>query len=324
MKGWRVGSHSFSFGDALQRVDNDGEEEKRVIKRLAISCLAFIPFLCGDARSQSNVTQNQAEQIAEARRRVVGPPGITRLDSAVVNVPMLGSKTLPLVEARLDGKGPYRLLVDTAANVTMLQMRVADELKLPVLRPGEASKLVSLGGIQVGDAHFQDLVVGAKSWDEDIDGVIGFNLFADCLLTLDYTRQRIILRTGALPPANGKDIFTYGLDNRSPTLEVMIGDERISLLVDTGAAQGVVIPGAIASKLRFVGGLVAGPDLSTFDTPKSRALTGRLSGNITIGIHEISGPTIHVWDDAPVIGSGLLRDFILTFDQKNRTLRISL
>lgn len=293
------------------------------MKILAIFCLAFAACLSSKAQSQSNPTQTQTEQIAEARRRVVGPPRITRLDSAVVNVPMLGTKTLPLVEAHLNGKGPYRLLVDSAANVTLLQMRVADELKLPVLRPGEKSKLVSLANLQIGDAHFQDLVVGARSWDEKIDGVIGFNLFADCLLTMDYPRQRINLRQGTLPPANGKDIFTYGLDNRCPTLEIIIGTERLNILVDTGAAQGVVIPDTLASKLKFAGALVAGPDLSTFDTPKSRALLGRLSGDITIGSHIISEPTIHVWNDVPVIGSGLFQDFILTFDQKNRTLKIS-
>ena len=295
-----------------------------MIKNLAIVCCASISFLSGHAQRQPNAAQDPSDQIAEARRRVVEPPKIVRFDASVVNVPMLGSKTLPLVEAKLNGKGPYKLLVDSAANVTLLQMRVADELKLPVLRPGETSKLVSLDSAQIGGAHFEDLVVGAKSWDEKIDGVVGFNLFANCLLTLDYTRQRIILREGTLPPANGKDIFTYGLDNRSPTLEITIGNERLTVLVDTGAIQGVVVPDTIASKLRFMNGLAPGPSLSTFDTPKSRSLTGRLAGSITIGIHEISEPTIHVWNDVPVIGSGLFRDFILTFDQRNRTLRLSL
>ena len=106
-----------------------------MMKKLAISCLALIIPLSCNAQSQSNTTQTQTERIAEARRRVGVPPIITRLDSATVNAPMLGSKTLPLVEARLNGKGPYKLLVDSAANVTLLQMRVADELKLPVLRP---------------------------------------------------------------------------------------------------------------------------------------------------------------------------------------------
>ena len=128
------------------------------MKKLATLCLAFSSLLSSNLQAESNATQNQTEQIAEARRRVAEPPRITRLESATVSVPMLGSKTLPLVETRLNGKGPYRLLVDSAANVTLLQMRVADELKLPVLRPGEKSKLVSLTSIQIGDAHFQDVV----------------------------------------------------------------------------------------------------------------------------------------------------------------------
>lgn len=293
---------------------------KRIFVILIFSVTAFA---FGNAQSQSNATQNQEAQIAEARRRVVLPPNVTRFDSEVVNVPMLGTKTLPLVEVKLNGKGPYKLLLDSAANVTLLQMRVADELKLQVLRPGETSKLLALNSLQIGTARFEDLVVGARAWNEDIDGVLGFNVFADCLLTMDYTRQRVILRQGMLPPVNGKDIFKYGLDNRSPTLEITIGNERLSILVDTGATQAVVIPDTIASKLRFAKGLSPGPNMSTFEIAQSRALIGRLSGSITIGIHEISEPTIHVWSDIPLIGSGLFKDFVLTFDQKNQTLKIS-
>lgn len=265
----------------------------------------------------------QADQIAQARRRVVEPPARTRLPKAV-DVAMLGSKTLPLVEVRLNGKGPYKLLVDSAANVTLLQTRVADELQLPVLRPGERSKLVALQSIQIGDARFDGLVVGARSWDEPIDGVIGFNVFADCLLTMDFVHERIRLRSGTLPPANGKDIFTYGLDNRSPTMPIRIAGQTLTLLIDTGAAQGIVITDAMAAKLQFVNGLAEGPKLSTFEAPASRARVGRPSGSVTLGIHEIVGPKVHVWnDDTPVIGCGLFRDFVLTFDQKSKTIKIS-
>jgi hypothetical protein len=140
---------------------------------------------------------------------------------------------------------------------------------------------------------------------------------------MDYPRQRIELREGALPAANEKDIFRYGLDNRSPTLDVRIGTETVTMLIDTGAAQAIVVRDATAAKLEFVKGLADGPKLSTFDTPASRARVGRLGGSVTLGIHEIVNPTVHVWDDdVPVLGSGLFRDFVLTFDQKSQTLKI--
>lgn len=283
----------------------------------------LISFASLSAQVPSNATQNGDEIIAEARRRVVLPPKVTNLNASKVSVPMVGSKTLPLVEVRINGKGPYKLLLDTGANVTLLQMRVAEELKLPVLRPGETSKLLAVASLEIGGARFEDLVVGARAWNENIDGVIGFNLFADCLMTMDYPRQRVSLRKGTLPPANGKDVLVYGLDRRHPTLDIDFGGQRMTFLIDTGATQTIVIPDAAAAKIAFVDGLRSGPELSTFEIAKSRATIGRYSGSISLGIHIIAKPSVYVWaDEIPLIGSALLQDFVLTFDQKNRTVKI--
>lgn len=294
------------------------------MSRLTVIILILLPLVGSYAQTSPAAAQTEETRIAEARRRVGEAPAVTNLNSPTVSVPMVGTKTLPLVEVSLNGKGPYRFLVDSGANVTLLQMRVADELKLPVLRPGEKSRLLALGSLQIGDAHFQDLVVGARAWDENIDGVIGFNLFADCLLTMDYPHQRLMMRKGNLPPANGKDIFKYGLDRRNPTLDVNIGHERLTVLIDTGAVSGLIIPDNLAAKFPFIDGLQLGPSLSTFAIPRSQARTGRLAGDMVIGIHYISKPVIHVWsDEIPLIGSGILQHFILTFDQKNQTMRVS-
>ena len=266
--------------------------------------------------------QGDPAVVAEARRRVVQPPIIVRLATQSVNVPMVGTKTLPLVNVNLNGKGPYKLLVDTGANVTILQMRVADELKLPVLRPGDASKLVALDNMQIGDASFEDMVVGARSWSEDIDGIIGFGVFANVLLVMDYPKQVMSLRKGELPAANGKDVFKYGLDNRCPTLDIVIGGERLNILVDTGARQALVIPSKIASRLKFTGELTPGPTLSTFHTAASRSMLGRLTQELEMGIHKVARTKVHVWEDVPVLGSDLFKDFVLTFDQKNQTMKI--
>jgi predicted aspartyl protease len=302
-------------GRRAANLTSDRLEDREMMKR-SILFAAFILAISGNLFAQSD------ETIAEARRRVVLPPSITRLGTPTVRVPMVGTKTLPLVNVFLNGKGPYKLLVDSAANVTLLQMRVADELQLPVQRPGEQSKLLALSSMRIGDAHFEDVVIGARAWNEDIDGVIGFNLFADLLLTMDYPKQQLILRSGELPAANGKDIFKYGLDNRSPTLEIMIGGERLNILVDTGARQALVVPKSIAAKLKFENELKPAASLSTFDTAASRSMEGRLAKELEMGIHKIARTKVHVWEDVPVLGSDLFKDFVLTFDQKNRTMRI--
>ena len=285
--------------------------------RKLIAVATFVLAISANALAQSD-----AEIIAEARRRVGQAPKVTALEATIVRAPMVGTKTLPLVNVSLNGKGPYKLLVDTAANVTILQMRVANELQLPVLRPGDASKLVALHSMRIGGAYFGDMVVGAKEWDEEIDGIIGFNVFANCLLTMDYPKQQLILRHGELPPANGKDVFTYGLDKRSPTLEIVVGTERLNIIVDTGARQALIVTNAIASKFKFEKALTPGAILSTFHTAASQSMEGRLAQELEIGIHKIARTRVHVWDDVPVMGSDLFKDFVLTFDQKNRTLKI--
>ncbi|HKP68608.1 MAG TPA: pepsin/retropepsin-like aspartic protease family protein [Pyrinomonadaceae bacterium] len=272
--------------------------------------------------SVNTFAQGDPVVVAEARRRIAQPPKYTRLENAVVRVPMVGTKTLPLVNVTLNGQGPYKFLVDTGANVTILQMRVADDLNLPVLRPGDKSKLLALRSMEMNGAHFEDVVVGARSWNEDIDGIIGFGIFANLLFTMDYPKQQLILRKGELPATNGKDIFTYGLDARCPTLEVVIGNERLNILVDTGARQAMVITNSIASKLKFAGPLTPGPTLSTFHTDASASRLGKLSDELSMGIHKVAGMKVHVWDDVPVLGSDLFKDFVLTFDQKNLRLRI--
>jgi hypothetical protein len=283
-----------------------------------------LPFFAVGLLAAVCSAQEPTAQISEARRRVVEPPLRTHLPDAPVIVPMVGSRTLPLVEVRINGQGPYRFLLDSAANVTLLQTRIADKLKLPILRPGQESRLCAVRTIQIGEAVFDDLIVGARTWNEEIDGVIGFNLFAECLLTMDFPRQRILLTRGELPAENGKDIIRYGLDNRCPTMQVRIGNEVTWLLVDTGAVPGLVITDKCAQKLIFVNGLTAGPKLSTFEASASRSRIGRLSGSVWLGVHEVVNPKVYVWnDDVPVIGSGLLSDFVLTFDQKNQRLRLS-
>jgi hypothetical protein len=143
-----------------------------------------------------------AESIEEARRRVVGPPQSLDLGAAPVAVPLVGPVTMPLVDVLVNGRGPYRLLVDTGANVTLLQGRVARELRLPVLRPGRESQLVRVERLEIGAARFTGLVAGARDWREDIDGVLGFNLFSGCLLTFDYPAGTLVLERGI--PSRGQ------------------------------------------------------------------------------------------------------------------------
>ncbi|HVE66343.1 MAG TPA: pepsin/retropepsin-like aspartic protease family protein, partial [Thermoanaerobaculia bacterium] len=227
-------------------------------------------------------------------------------------------------EARVNGRGPYRLLVDTGANVTLLQGRVARELRLPVLRPGEKSQLVAVDRLEIGPAIFGGLVAGARDWREDIDGVLGFNLFSDCLLTFDYPARTLVLERGALSSANGGDRIPFEIgEGRHPFIVLDVGGSRMSFLLDTGAAQWLTIPSATAKGLRFDGPPVPGRTLTWNDRTYSVEVA-RLAGDVKLGAYVLRRPEVLLTpDEFPLIGSGFLKEFRLTIDQASKIIRLT-
>lgn len=282
-----------------------------------VLCAALLSSACG--RPAPTV-----QSIEEARRRVVGPPASFDLGAASVVVPLVGPETKPLVEVRLNGRGPYRLLVDTGANVTLLQGRVARELELRILRPGKESQLVEVDRLEIGHARFDGVVAGARDWREDIDGVLGFNLFSGCLLTFDYPARTLVLERGALPSANGVDRIPFEVGERGhPFFDLQIGDSRMRFLLDTGAAQWLTIPKAMAKDLRFDGPPRPGPTL-TWNDQSYPVEAARLADDVRIGGYILRRPEVFLTpEEHPLVGSGFLKEFRLTIDQGSKVVRLA-
>lgn len=106
------------------------------------------------------------------------------------------------VPVMVNGKGPYRLVFDTGAPVTLVSNRIAREAGLPT-RGG----LMGLGGevetesFQVGDARVEKLkvmvfdhpTVGqiAQIAGKELDGIVGFSFFARFETTIDYQAGKL-------------------------------------------------------------------------------------------------------------------------------------
>src|SRR6185295_17325652 len=77
----------------------------------------------------------------------------------------------------------------------------------------------------------------------DIDGILGFALFTDYLLTLDYPAMQVRLARGVLPPANGGDILNFEIENRIPVIELAIGRIHVPAHIDSGNfVAGFILP----------------------------------------------------------------------------------
>ena len=151
-------------------------------------------------------------------RREPTPPGRTTLATPLVQLPAQILGNLFVVETKWDKFGPYRFVVDTGSSVTLMSpalvKRYAEEVRSADVRGGGGR--VRVGGadggvlelpaaavsrIELGEARFENvpvLVYDCATLSSHlgirIDGVLGFPLFRETLLTLDYPGSRLLLQ----------------------------------------------------------------------------------------------------------------------------------
>ena len=134
-------------------------------------------------------------------------------DSVVL--PLVGTPTLPLVEATINGAGPYRLLIDLGSNVILLRRNVVDASRGTVLVDRARSDIAHVDAIGLGPARLEDVTIA--SYDElDVDGVLGYNALQHSSFTLDFPGQRLVLHRRELPEPDQRSVFGYRVEGRMP------------------------------------------------------------------------------------------------------------
>ena len=151
----------------------------------------------------------------------------------------------------VDGRGPFRFLVDTGAQSTMIQASLASELKLQPefrvelvtvngtrLTPGAKLRTLRLGATVLPELEvlFHDLTE-ARRLDPAIRGVLGANALAHFDYSLTPRTGR--LDTGTTRPLAGEVIPFSVVDGRI-TVQARMGREDLALALDSGASHMVL------------------------------------------------------------------------------------
>jgi len=270
-------------------------------------------------------------------------PMRTTLHATTVSVPMDNWGGRPVVEVRINGKGPFKLLIDTGTNFpAVLDESLVSKLELPATgttRPrGEAEDLeiVDVGTLTIGDAEFSSVQGirstsdgGASMTGEGIDGILGLPLFNGCLLTLDFPARRVSFESGELPQPDGETI-EYSADEEHDygvTVTLSVAGVPVKAHLDTGSPALVTLLNKFQEKLPMKGKPRV---VGMARTPQGEAevRSAVLEGVLKIGKHEWAKPRIDFADlgpmldyDAGNIGSRLLKDFAVTVDQKSHRVR---
>jgi len=191
----------------------------------------------------------------------------TRL-SAPIEVPFEYCQSEIVCRGKIENIEPLWFLIDTGTSGTIIDRGVAAQCLLPRNGdfrfssfagnlPAQATRLdrLELGSLIINsiDAQIADLTPQSKQVGRPIAGIIGMNVLANYLLTIDYARPRLLFSdpyTGSRSP----DLVTVPFVNASlshtsssppvagktppvPKIKITLpnGDTQ-SMLIDTGAA----------------------------------------------------------------------------------------
>lgn len=260
-------------------------------------------------------------------------------NSTIAVAPMHMRGLMPVVEVQLNGQGPFAFMLDTGAGMQAdIDTSVAERLHLratgrtlngdPSGQNDRELSTATIDALQIGKAEFRHVTALVRPQRitkdyPDVDGILGFALFTDYLLTLDYPAMQMRLSRGDLPLANHTDVLNFEIENRIPVIELAIGKIRVRAHVDSGNfVAGFILPEEIVAQLQLLS--------SPITVGSARSVTNRielkqvqLRDPIRIGSFEFPQPTVQfpALSDTNV-GFKVLREFTVTFDQKNRRMKL--
>lgn len=155
-----------------------------------------------------------------------------------------------VIEVTINGKGPFKFIFDTGANVSILDPEVIAQLNLPVSNTAGQVTGLSGGHIDSKPFHVNELRIGDLTLnDQDlfniaiplpksyaIAGAIGFDLFSRIVIKADYEHHQLVLFDPARfsYPGSGQKLDLQP-DPLSIVVKARIENNIGDCVLDTGA-----------------------------------------------------------------------------------------
>ena len=299
-------------------------------QRSAVSILAVAIGLSPSANAQIHVGPR------------VPVPSSIEVPRDGVTVPMQDMGGRPVVELEINGKGPYRFVLDTGAVTTVVSEELSRELSLTApadmqvaaVGGGTPPAIVLIHDVRFSDAVLVDMIAavmplgGLLRGENAPRGILSAANFPGYLLTYDYPGKRISIKKGALDSVDSQNSFQYREDQVLPTMPLRIAGHDTEVHLDTGSGFGLTLPMKFLAELPLASQPKEAGTVRTGggEFPVSIA---RVNGTIELGKYRLSLDDVRFSDARPGptpavgnIGYGVLRDFVVTLDSKNQRIRL--
>jgi hypothetical protein len=303
----------------------------------AVFLAATVPIVgCAGSGSALKTMQTaDASRLGALRPPRTPPPELasTRLTGST-SVPLIRLRHLMYVKVNVNGRGPYRFVIDTgSAALLRVSPALARGLSLPqvgVVQEGDPSgknprqvPVVRVASVAIGRALFSGIEasVGSELGEIRPDGIIGLGLFARLTAAIDYRGRTLRLSHAALP-VRGRHVVGFTREQGVPQIKIRAADLELSVDIDTGGPAVLTVPAStrlpFQRKPRVIGtGRTATSEFTIRAAP--------LKGDLSVAGWTKRAPMIHIVDVFPLasLGSGFLRQYVVTFDTPNRRLALT-
>lgn len=248
----------------------------------------------------------------------------------------LGGKVI-FLKASINGKGPYRLILDTGATETVITPPVAKALGVKTSPVSPTQRKGAVQSIAVGGAEVTDL--GVYVFDPpqalslrldaglDYHGLLGYTFISRFLTTVDYSRSTV--RFDALPSgpkqagrtATGTNAIPFEVVEQLIRVPVSInGASPYYMLLDTGAAEVLLFP-AMAKAMGLPAPTAKSPG-PTFPLLKSVTLGPATVREVRAVVDSQADPRVSA-SFAGILGYPFLSCYVVTLNYRDRLLQLT-
>ncbi|MGA2727147.1 MAG: aspartyl protease family protein [Terracidiphilus sp.] len=257
---------------------------------------------------------------------------------AIHQTPMVERYGKPYVMVTINGKGPFRFVIDTGTGGdALVTPELATELGLPTVGhatlsdpSGQGAKrapIVQIDSLEVAGVRFTGIRAISHSFFAEAgtcEGLLGFTLFRDYLLTLDFPDRLVTLSGGALAADGGKSVLPFRMPEGVPIAYLKVdGLQPVEAQLDSGGG-GLVLPEKLAAHLKY--------DVDPVVFASGRSVSARfemkaakLASDVKLGRYTFTHPVVEIHPAFPLVnfGSPPMQIFAITFDQKNLLVRFA-
>lgn len=254
--------------------------------------------------------------------------------NGTVEVPLIDpgipGASLPVISVMVNGKGPFRFGVETGAGFVAVSREFVDAVGLTRSGGTDDFPEYVVDSITFGGASFRGVRVASMPRSaRGVDGLLGLPFFRNVTFTIDYPASRFRVSHDTLPTANGKDVLPVSRVGPFWGLPMELGGKRFTAVLDTRSMTAMSITPKEAEPLSFDGELRVVGRSGGAGLPTAELKEGRLTGDARIGAYTFPRPPLSVrelppgFPEGPLVGSRVLRNFVVSLDQRRARLRLT-